>query len=396
LVFNISANAQDKQKDKGKFKEYKNEFWEQIKEASEKYNKKEEPDDKRFMMDFSGLDLPEEADDFTQYWHNKPLSQGWTGTCWCFCATSFIESEIKRIHKREIKLSELYTVYWEYVEKAREYVRTRGESKFAQGSLSNAVFRIWERYGCVPAAAYVGKEATREFHDHHIMYREMMDYLKSVKKRNAWNEEVVLGTIKSILNHHIGEPPGEITYSGRTMTPVEFYHEAMDIHPEDYIDFTSLMEMPFYETSEYDVPDNWWNDSSYYNIHLDEFMNVVKSAIKDGYTMCIGGDVSETGYSSYDEVAMVPSYDIPSEYIDENARQFRFSNGSTTDDHGIHIVGYQERDNGMWLLIKDSGSGSRNGPNKGYYFYHEDYIKLKIMNVMVHRSAAKDILKKFK
>ena len=80
------------------------------------------------------------------------------------------------------------------------------------------------------------------------------------------------------------------------------------------------------------------------------------------------------------------------EYIDENARQFRFSNHSTTDDHGIHIVGYMEKDGKDWYLIKDSGSGSRNGRNPGYYFYNEDYVKLKIMNIMLPKDFAKKVL----
>ena len=58
--------------------------------------------------------------------------------------------------------------------------------------------------------------------------------------------------------------------------------------------------------------------------------------------MSIGGDVSESGYSSKYDIAMVPSFDIPSQYIDENARQFRFSNGTTTDDHAIHLIGYKD------------------------------------------------------
>jgi len=37
--------------------------------------------------------------------------------CWCFSTTSFLESEIYRLTQRKIKLSELHTVYWEYVEK---------------------------------------------------------------------------------------------------------------------------------------------------------------------------------------------------------------------------------------------------------------------------------------
>jgi len=112
--------------------------------------------------------------------------------------------------------------------------------------------------------------------------------------------------------------------------------------------------------------------------------------------MAIGGDVSEPGYDSHKEVGIVPTFDIPSAYIDENARQFRFSNETTTDDHGIHLIGYTELDGKDWYLIKDSGSGSRNGPNKGFYFYHEDYVKLKIMSFLVHKDMAGDVLKKFK
>ena len=87
-------------------------------------------------------------------------------------------------------------------------------------------------------------------------------------------------------------------------------------------------------------------------------------------------------------------------FIDESARAFRFVNESTTDDHGMHLVGYLEKDGKDWYLIKDSGAGSRNcgkeSKNFGYYFMHEDYIKLKIMDIMVHKDMAKDILPKFK
>jgi bleomycin hydrolase len=59
------------------------------------------------------------------------------------------------------------------------------------------------------------------------------------------------------------------------------------------------------------------------------------------------------------------------------------------------VVGYKTMQDQDWFLIKDSGSGSRAGPHEGYYFYHEDYIKLKMMDYMIHRSAAEEILKKF-
>ena len=40
-------------------------------------------------------------------------------------------------------------------------------------------------------------------------------------------------------------------------------------------------------------------------------------------------------------------------------RAFRFTNKTTTDDHGIHCIGYYEPEGKDWFLIKDSGSGVR-------------------------------------
>jgi bleomycin hydrolase len=163
---------------------------------------------------------------------------------------------------------------------------------------------------------------------------------------------------------------------------------------------TSVLEKPYWKQVEYDVPDNWWNDSSYYNLPLDEYMNIVRKSIRNGYTLMIGGDVSEAGFDAKNQIAIVPSFDIPAESIDEFSRQFRFSNKTTTDDHGMHLIGYLEKDGKDWYLIKDSGSGSRNcakeSKNFGYYFFREDYVKLKMMTFMVHKDMMKEYLQKFK
>lgn len=393
MTFQTNIYAQQK-KDKGKLIDYKNPFWDDIKKESEEFAKKEDKKKLSFKMDFTGIELPKSKDEFKQQWHNAPVSQGWSGMCWCYSTTSFLESEAYRIYKKKMKFSELHTVYWEYVEKARRFVREQGNSVFAEGGQSNGVLRIWKQYGCVPAKDYTGLKPGQKFHDHHTMFNKMKTYLNSVKKNNAWNEEVVLTTIKSILNSHIGEPPSKIEYNGKKMTPVEFLKNEVKLNMDDYIDVLSILEKPYWKKTSHDVTDNWWHSERYNNVPLDDFMAAIKKAVKNGYTLFIGGDVSSTGYFSHEDVAMVPSYDIPSEYIDENARQLRVSNNTTTDDHGIHIVGYKEKDGVFWFLIKDSGSGSRNGKNKGYYFYHEDYVKLKMMNFVVHRSAIEDLLKK--
>lgn len=389
LLTNLTVIAQTPKKDKGIFIEKTNAFFDKIEYENKRF---EEADTIKFIMDLAGMDLPTSKDQFSSYWHNDPISQGNSGMCWCFCTTSFYESEIYRTTGRKVKLSELYTVYWEYVEKARRYVKKIGNSLFDQGSMTNHIPIIWEKYGVVPAEAYTGLKEGQPFHDHDPMYQEMKSYLDYVQDNRIWDEDVVIARIKAILNYYLGEPPSTITVDGKEMTPVEYFNRVIKINFNDYIDILSLLEKPYYQYVEYPVPDNWWRSESYYNIPLDKFMQIIKKAIRNGYTIAIGGDVSEPGYNALKDVAMVPTFDIPSSYIDEYARQLRFSNEATTDDHGIHIVGYLEKDGKDWFLVKDSGSSSRNGANSGYYFYHEDYIKLKMMDFVVHKDVLKGIV----
>ena len=356
--------------------------------------------DKRVIMDQSGMDLPNNPALYHAEWYFPPLSQGNTGTCWCFSTTSMYESEVKRVTGQEIKISEMFTVYWEYVEKARAFVQTRGNSLFDEGSEGNAVARIYKKYGAVPEKVYNGLTGGRKFHDHGQMMEEMKGYLNSVKSGNAWNEPEVLSTIKNIMNHYMGRPPVSFDWNGKSVTPEEFLKNILKINPDDYVEILSYKQEPYWKQVEYKVPDNWWHSKEYYNVPLDDFMKVVKDAIKKGYTMSIGGDVSEAGFSRETNVALIPDFDIPSDYINENARQFRFSNHTTTDDHGMHLVGYLEKNGKTWYLIKDSSSGSRNVGQEdkkfGYYFFSSDYIKLKMMGFTVHKDVVKNLLKKFK
>jgi bleomycin hydrolase len=393
LAFISSAYAQVK--NKGVFVKPKSEYYEANKKAVEEFNKKPASENKAFKVDFTGLDLPKAKSEFTYQWHNDPINQGMTGTCWDFSTTSFFESEIYRLNKKKVKLSEMYTAYWEYVEKARRFVQERGNSAFAEGSEGNAVKRIWNQYGVVPASAYGGMLPGQKVHDHSKLVDEMTAYLQGLKTSNAWNEDEAVSTIKSILNHYLGVPPTKCTYEGKEFTPKEFLDKVVNLKLDDYVDIISLMEKPYYTKMMYNVPDNWWLDSSYYNVPLDEYMSIIKNAIRKGYTMVIGGDVSEPGIESHAKVAMIPTFDIPSEYIDENAREFRFVNKTTTDDHGIHLVGYLNKNGKDWYLIKDSGAGAYNVDDKGYYYYSEDYVKLKIVDFCVHKDMVEDILNKF-
>ncbi len=395
LIANFNQNfAQEKKHDTGIMKEVKNAFWEKIKASVDSFKTKKKEPKKQFVMDFSGYDIPSADSKFKEYWHNPPIPQASTNTCWSFSTTSYFESEIYRTKGIKVKLSPMWTAYWEFVEKARGFVQHRGEWLFRDGSESNAVSRIWKKYGIVPAQVFTGLLPGQKYLNSMDMFKEMNNYLQFVKEHNLWNEEEVVTTIKSIMAHYIGTPPETFQYEGKTYSPKQFLNDYLKFNVDDYVEIMSLKQQPYYKFVEYKVEDNWWHNKDYFNVPLDDFMNVIKKGIRNGYTICIGGDVSEPGRNSDLDVFVVPTFDIPSEYIDENARQFRFSNHTTTDDHGIHMVGYLEKDGKDWYLIKDSGSGSRNGKLKGYYIFSEDYVKLKMLGYTVPKELVKDLLSK--
>jgi len=123
---------------------------------------------------------------------------------------------------------------------------------------------------------------------------------------------------------------------------------------------------------------------------------VILRSLDKGITVVIGGDVSEPGLYGEQDIAVVPSFDIPGNFIDQSSRELRFAEGVTTDDHGIHLVGHTRLDGHDWFLIKDSNRSSRHGAYKGYYMYRDDYVKLKMLTITVHRGVVEDILARLK
>lgn len=392
FVISLGSYAQSNTRDKANFEPVENPFYSEIKSALDD-QKDDTPVRSAFKLDLDESTIPQSLEEFKTVWCHDPVSQGRAGTCWSFSSTSFYEAEVYRATGQKHRISELYTVYWEYVEKAREFIKTRGKSYFSEGSETNAVTRMMEMYGAVPLSAYSGKSEDLAFHDHEQMFAEMNTFLHALKRDQNWNEELGLSTIKSILNSYMGVPPTEFGYDGKTYTPKQFLSDKLKLNPDDYVNFMSLMEAPFYTYAVYNAPDNWWRSDDYYNVPLNDFMKAIDQALDKGYSLSIGGDVSETGYLPNQDVAVIPDYDIPSSHINDYSRQLRFSNGSTTDDHAIHLVGSTTKDGQKWYLIKDSGSGARNGKHKGYYFYHADYVRLKTMSFTVHKDAVKNLLR---
>jgi bleomycin hydrolase len=83
--------------------------------------------------------------------------------------------------------------------------------------------------------------------------------------------------------------------------------------------------------------------------------------------------------------------------ITEELRQDAYDNKTTTDDHGMHIVGAVKDQTGKrYYTVKNSWGADRNFV-KGYFYCSLPYYLYKTTSIMVHRNAVpKAILAKLK
>ena len=352
---------------------------------------KKEDEELSLRVDWSNYKLPYTPKQFDQLWHNSPTPQFYTGTCWAFSSASFMESEVKRITGKEVKLSEMWIAYWEYVEKSRRFIQEYGHSALGEGSQGDGTTEIFKLYGTVTRDAYPGVKFEDGMHDHHELFGELESYLFWCRDNDMWDEDRALDYVKGILDKHLGVPPEVVEYNGETYTPKEFMN-YLKIEPENYITCVSRMDRPFGEFGLLDVTDNWRRKEDYLNLSINDFMAVISNSIQSGCTVTIGGDNSEPGLDGQFDVALIPEWDIPSDYINQGSREFRVLKKQTTDDHGIHVVGYTKLGGRLWYLIKDSNRSSRLGNHKGYYFFDSDYIKLKMLTFTTHIDNLMDYL----
>ena len=146
-------------------------------------------------------------------------------------------------------------------------------------------------------------------------------------------------------------------------------------------------------------------------------MKVLDSAIRAGYTVAWGADVSEPGFTrdgigilidpnavakqgGSDQEKWVgkeegkPAVEAPAEIVpDQEYRQIAFDNKTLTDDHGMQIYGIAHDQFGTkYYMVKNSwGTKSK---YKGIWYVSENYVKGMSLDIMLHKDALPKDLKK--
>ncbi len=343
-----------------------------------------------------------------------------SGTCWCYSALSFIESEILRTKGQEVDLSEMFVVGKSYHDRAVKYVRVDGHLNFAAGSSFGDVLHVINDYGIIPQEAYSGFNYGTEMPEQNELDAVLKGYVDAVAKNpnrkltTAW-----LNGLDGILDAYFGEVPETFNVGGAEYTP-ESYRDYLGINSDDYVNITSFTHHPFYEPFIIEVCDNWRWDSAY-NLPMDEMMEVMYNAIDNGYTIAWGSDVSEKGFTR-NGLAVMPVEEkkatagsdqerwvgkaaeqpkeavktsIPEEMtITQEMRQEGYDRKTTTDDHGMHIYGVAKDQNGTkYFMVKNSWGET--GKYKGVWYASDAFVRYKTLNIVVHKDALpKHIAKK--
>lgn len=342
-----------------------------------------------------------------------------SGTCWCFSTLGFLESEV--IRQKNIKdpaqypdLSEMFVVSLSYKDRAEKYVRLDGNLTFSAGSEADDVLHVIEDYGIVPQQAMPGLQ---ELPIHGELDATTKAYVEAIAKNpNKSLSKNWKKGFDAVVDSFLGEIPETFELGGKTYTPAS-YRDELGIVPSDYVCISSFTHHPFYKEFTLELADNWRWDRAY-NVPLDEFMEVIYTAVDNGYTVAWGTDVSEKGFTrngigvlleeakatsgsdqerwvgKEGEKASEAKSELPKEMtVTQESRQDWFDNKQSTDDHGMQIYGIAKDQAGTsYFMVKNSWGES--GKYKGIWYCSDTFVRGKSMDVIVHKSALPKDLKK--
>ena len=380
----------------------------------------------------SPISAEEQKADTTEGWQFTTIDsvgitpvkdQNRSGTCWCFSTLSFLESEILRTKGLELDLSEMFIVSHNMLDRATYFVRQYGEgSQYAPGGSAYDVIYCMEHYGLVTQEAMPGIRYGDTLPNHtevDVICKNFLNGLTGgkVKKLSpVWRE-----AFQAIWDTYVGKCPETFVYGGKTYTPVEFKN-WLGLKESDYVSLTSYTHHPFYERFALEVPDNWRMDQMY-NLPIEELMEVIDNAIKNGYTLAWGADISETGFTRKG-IGVMPDADhgaditgsdaakwlglsaddkrkeltkkpLPEVEVTQEMRQKAYDNWETTDDHGMHIFGIAKDQNGKEYYMVKNSWGTAKSDYKGIWYVSRAFMAYKTNNIVVHKDAIpKDIRKK--
>jgi bleomycin hydrolase len=325
-----------------------------------------------------------------------------SSTCWVYSANSFFESELLRMGKGQNDLSDMFVVHAGYLERADNYIRRQGGAAFGQGAETHDAINLIRKYGIVPQSAYSGFPAGQDKPVHGEMeavLKGIVDALNKMpdgKLSPQWRKAYA-----GALDGYMGAPPEKFTVNGKEYTP-QSYFQSLGINLDDYVPLTSYTHHPFYKPFVLEVSDNWSN-GQFYNVPIDDLTQIADNAVAKGFSIVWASDISEKSFSAKEGLALWPEkpwdelstgqrdslWKVPGreKIATQQERQQGFDELTTTDDHGMHIIGAVKDQQGTTYYIVKNSWGVVKKEMNGYLYVSQPYFRAKTMSILVHKDA---------
>jgi len=336
-------------------------------------------------------------------------NQHQSSTCWSFSSLAFFESELLRMKRPVVNLSEMFVVRHVYQAKAEKFVRLHGNANFGPGGAFHDPLFVLKTYGMLPESGYPGNaygEETIKHNELDAVTRSLVDAV--VKNPNQRLSTAWKLAFSGVLDAYLGALPETVEWQGKKYNPKRFAEE-LGLNADDYVDLTSFTHHPYYRSFPIEIPDNWSWEAAY-NVPLDTLMGSLNHALKRGYSVAWGADVSDAGFNHKMGLAIKPSSGFtglsreekealflnPQEQatITPQARQEAFDRYEVTDDHGMLITGmFTDPKGTVYYKVKNSW-GDKSNDCGGYFFASEAFVRMHTINFLMHKDALSGELKK--
>lgn len=329
-------------------------------------------------------------------------NQASSGTCWSYSTNSFLESEMVKAGRTPVELSPLFSARNIYNDKAETYIKMQGNSSLGDGGECHDVINMYAKYGAMPQSLYTGLHygfSKNKFAEMQGVLKAMLEvYVKNPNGKLSpnWKE-----AYNAVLDSYLGKVPATFQWEGKQYTPKTFAKEVVGLNPDNYVEFLCYGDKPYYQKTMMMVSDNWAMQEAY-NVKMNDITGIIDNALKNGYTIAWATDVSEKSFSWKNGVAYVPEKDYddmtddekkkmfdgpqPERVITPEIRQQGIDNYTTTDDHGMHIVGTAKDQTGRDYYVVKNSWGTTND-YKGYLYVTKAYVQYKTTAFLLNKNA---------
>jgi bleomycin hydrolase len=326
-----------------------------------------------------------------QYSHEVPTSevsdQCNYGSCWVHARLSHVESQIKKLTGKSIKLSRQFVVVQSLLDRIDTALENPHNRVFAGGNAYTAD-KLSRNYGLIPDDPSIWKSRInfeKSPHSGRLLYflnaRAAQFHVEASQLTPESKEYLDLQDkarkdMHDILKTYTGTLPRKFNYRGQSYTPKQFFKSLLPGQPNKPLWVFTEME---------ELSGNLRRESSMQVASLPSYVKssreslekiekrIIK-AIQDGQSVTLAYESNplfsdrETGILSLD------AFNTPGSFSPAH-RMYRDAFQDGNGHHAVDVVGVDLDSEGRLIKLKIKNSWGTDSGDNGYYHMYRDYFE---------------------